>query len=80
VSYLDWLRNDSELHKVTHARGGGGFRIAPATNSIECRKQFDDIVQTAISRSISEGYSIDAHRDSTRGGYEYLFADIILDE
>lgn len=62
MGYLEWLRNESEFHKVLPHTGG--FAIQPSNDSEACLEQFHRIVEDAASNASIEGYEMLPHRSS----------------
>jgi hypothetical protein len=78
MSYLEWLRNGSDFHKVSPKTNG--FTISAADDSEGCRERFHEIVDEAIGNASFEGYEISPHRSSMDSKGRWDFAIITIKE
>jgi hypothetical protein len=76
MTYLEWLRNGSDFHKVSLITGG--FTIRAADDSEECRQRFHEIVEEARGNAFVEGYEIDPHPSSMDPKGRWNFATIMI--
>ncbi len=65
MSYFDFLRAGSKVHKVD-VHSEGVIQIRPTEATDECSQQFQDVVGDAQTHSYDEGYTVLLHRTSTR--------------
>ena len=59
MSYYERLSEGSQFHRAV--KRGALLQISPADDSLECLRQFQDIVAEAEADAEGEGYQIDVH-------------------
>ena len=65
MSYFDFLRAGSKVHKVD-VHSEGVIQIRPTEETDECLQQFQDVVGDAQTHCYDEGYTVLLHQTSTR--------------
>jgi hypothetical protein len=77
MSYLEFLRNGSDFHKVSP--GTGGFSIsATDPNSDEGRQRFHKIVEEAREHASAEGYEVTNLHKSSRDSNDWWDIAVII--
>ncbi|MBC6982989.1 hypothetical protein [Caulobacter sp. 17J80-11] len=71
MTYLDFLRAGSPLHRVTPCETG--FSIAPVGEDPAAREAFQAVAEVAVERE-GQGYRVaDVSMSEVSGGYEAVF-------
>lgn len=74
MSYLDFLRAGSHLHRVVP--GAAGFAIVPAGEDPAARAAFQAVAEIAVERD-GEGYRVeDVSMTEDQGGYERVIVAV----
>lgn len=71
MTYLDFLRAGSALHRVV--TGDAGFSIVPASEDPAAREAFQAVAEVAVERE-GEGYRVeDVSMSEDAGGYDQVW-------